>query len=75
MVTEKRRGPTRKKSMTSAEFDAVLPFLRGISDERKKAARMALVDGMTLEGVGNIFGWTRQSVNTCVRVVWRKFEA
>ncbi|HDS0942801.1 TPA: hypothetical protein QDZ12_006177 [Pseudomonas putida] len=75
MVTEKRRGPTRKRSMTSAEFDAVLPFLRGISDERKKAARLALVDGMTLEGVGNIFGWTRQSVNTCVRVVWREFEA
>lgn len=69
-----RRGPMKKRSMTAAEFDAVKPFLN-ISEERIKAARMALVDQMTLQAVGNIFGWTRQAVGFCVNAVWEKFQA
>lgn len=69
-----RRGPVKKRSMTAAEFAAVVPFLN-ISEERIKAARMALVDQMTLQGVGSIFGWSRQAVGDCVGVVWREFQA
>jgi hypothetical protein len=64
----------KKRSMTAAEFDAVKPFLN-ISEERIKAARMALVDQMTLQAVGDIFGWSRQAVGFCVNAVWEKFAA
>lgn len=73
-MTNPRRGPVKRRSMTAAEFESVMPFLRNISEERKKAARMALVDGMTLQGIGNIFGWSRQAVSICVDVVWREFQ-
>lgn len=69
-----RRGPAKKRSMTAAEFDAVKPFLK-ISEERIKAARMALVDQMTWKEVGDIFGWKRQAVGFCVKAVWEKFGA
>ena len=62
--------------MTAAEFAAVEPLLK-ISHERIKAARLALVDGMTYEGAAKVLalGWSRQAVGDCVRVVWREFEA
>lgn len=69
-----RRGPSKRRSMTAAEFEAVKPFLN-ISEDRIKAARLALVDQMTLQGVGSMFGWTRQAVGACVKAVWEKFEA
>jgi len=62
--------------MTASEFAAVQPLLN-ISAERIKAARLALVDGMTYEGAAQTLalGWSRQAVGDCVRVVWREFEA
>jgi hypothetical protein len=61
--------------MTGADFDALRPFLLGrISDDRVSAARLALVDGQTLQGVASIYGWTRQAVGDAVGVVWRIFE-
>lgn len=74
-MAQLRRGPAKRRSMTAGEFDTVMPFLRNISDDRKRAARMALVDDMTLQGIGNIFGWSRQAVSICVNTVWREFQA
>jgi hypothetical protein len=71
-----RKGSAKKRSMTASEFAAVEPLL-SISPERIKAARLALVDGMTYEGAAKVLalGWSRQAVGDCVRVVWREFEA
>lgn len=59
--------------MTPAEFEAVRPLLR-ISEDRVRAARLALVDGQTLQGVANIYKWSRQAVGDAVAAVWRTFE-
>jgi hypothetical protein len=59
--------------MTGREFDAIRPLLN-ISEDRVNAARAALVDGQTLQGVANLYGWgARQSVGDAVRVVWKTF--
>ena len=59
--------------MTGAEFEAVRPLLR-ISADRTAAARLALVEGQTLQGVANLYGWSRQAVGDATRVVSKTFE-
>ncbi|AAF85625.1 transcriptional regulator (plasmid) [Xylella fastidiosa 9a5c] len=68
-----RRGVRAKRRMTPAEFEAVRPFLN-ISDDRIKAARAALVEGQTFQSIGDRFGWSKQSVDQAVRVVWKTLE-
>ena len=63
-----------KRRMTAAEFEAVRPLLK-ISDDRIQAARLALVDGQTLQAVGDRFGWSRQAVGDAVSTVWRTLES
>lgn len=63
-----------KRRMSAAEFEAVRPLLK-ISDERIKAARSALVEGQTLQAIGNEFGWSRQAVGDAVDIVWRTLES
>jgi hypothetical protein len=62
-----------KKRLTAAEFAAVKPLLK-ISDDRIEAARQALVEGRTLQAIGDQFGWSRQAVGDAVAVVWRMSE-
>lgn len=62
------------KRMTAAEFEAVRPLLGNISKERTEAARMALVDGQSMQGIATIYGWTRQAVHQAVGAVWGHFE-
>jgi len=62
-----------KRRMTAAEFEAVRPLLN-ISDDRTEAARQALVEGRTLQAVGDQFGWSRQAVGDAVGVVWKRLE-
>lgn len=62
-----------KRRMTGPEFEVIVPLMN-ISDDRIKAARMALVDGQTLQGIANIFGWSRQAVGDAVGVVWKHYE-
>ncbi len=62
-----------KRGMSAHEFEAVRPLLN-ISEERIEAARLALVDGQTLQGVANIYNWSRQSVDDAVGVVCRTLE-
>jgi hypothetical protein len=57
--------------MTAAEFETVRPLLN-ISDDRIEAARLALVEGRTLQAVGDRFGWSRQAAGDAVGVVWKK---
>jgi hypothetical protein len=59
--------------MSAAEFEAVRPLLR-ISEARMEAARLALVEGRTLQVAAGQFGWSRQAVNDAVRVVWKAFQ-
>lgn len=62
-----------KRRMTAAEFAAVRPLLN-ISADRIEAARLALVEGRTLQAVGDQYGWSRQAAGDAVSVVWKKLE-
>jgi len=60
---------TSRRRMTPAEFDAIRPLLN-ISQQRIEAARAALVDGVAQQTIATPLGWTRQSVQNSVAVVW-----
>lgn len=60
--------------MTGAEFEAIRPLLK-ISEARIEAARAALVEGQTLQALGERFGWSRQAVGDAVSTVWRTLES
>lgn len=61
-----------KRRMTAAEFDAVIPLIK-ISDKRRDAARMAMVDGMTFQAVADKLDCTRQAVDDAIGSVWRAY--
>lgn len=61
-----------KRRMTAADFEAVRPLLK-MSADRAEAARLALVEGQTLQGVATVYGWSRQAVGDAVDAVWRVF--
>ncbi len=63
-----------KRRVSAAEFDSVRPLLK-ISPERIEAARAVLVQGLTLQSVGERYGWSRQSVGDAVASVWRTLES
>lgn len=63
-----------KRRITAAEFQSIRPLLK-LSDERIEAARAALVDGETLQAVGDRYGWTRQAAGDAVSAVWRTLES
>lgn len=63
-----------KRRITAAEFQMIRPLLK-LSDERIEAARAALVDGETLQTVGDRYGWTRQAAGDAVSAVWRTLES
>ena len=75
-MTEKGRGKgnTKKRRMTAAEFESVLPHLSGMSEDRIKAARAALVDNVKLVDVGKLYGWQKQGVGSAVNIVWKIFQ-
>ena len=62
-----------KRRLSAKEFDALRPLLR-ISERRIEAARLAMVEGHTLQSVADRYGWTRQAVGDAVRIVWRQHE-
>lgn len=62
-----------KRRLHAAEFEAVRPLLN-ISDERIEAARLALVDGLTLQSIGQRYGWSKQAVADAVNVVWKRMN-
>jgi len=72
-MTVVRRGNTKKKRMTAAEFDIVLPHLN-MTDDRINAARAALVENQTLESIAQPYGWNKQAVGTAVNTVWTIFQ-
>ena len=74
-TTAAKRGRKPKRWMTAAEFEAVRPLLKNISPERIEAARLALVEGRTLQAIGLMFGWTRQAADDAVAVVWKTTES
>ena len=59
-----------KRHMTAEEFEVVRVRLRErINATRLEAARLALVEGMTMQSVANRFNWsTRQAVYDIVRI-------
>lgn len=62
-----------KRRMSAHEFDALRPLL-SISQDRIEAARAVLVEDKKMELVGASYGWTRQSVNDAIGIVWRTRE-
>jgi hypothetical protein len=74
-MTEKGRGKgnTKKRRMSAAEFDAVVPHL-SMSESRLNAARAALVDNEKLEDIARPHGWDKQTVGGAVNIVWKAFQ-
>jgi len=67
--------PTTKRRMAANEFEAIRPFLENrISPERCEAARSALVDGVALTAVAEVYGWTRQAVNAVIKTAMEVLE-
>ena len=62
-----------KRRLSAAEFDTVRPLMK-ISDDRITAARAHLVDGLTMQAVGEQHGCSRQAVNDSVNTFWRAVE-
>lgn len=58
--------------LTEEEWRRVLPLLHNIKPERQQAAYNRLVKGMTYMKAGELYGYTRQDVNTIVQSVLRK---
>lgn len=63
-----------KRRMTAADFDAVRPLLKKISNERADAARSALVDGETLAEIAVRHNCSRQAINNIVTTFWDKLS-
>ena len=74
-MSEKGRGKgnTKKRRMSAAEFDAVVPLL-SMSENRLNAARAALVDNEKLEDIARPHGWDKQTVGGAVNIVWKAFQ-
>jgi hypothetical protein len=56
--------------MTAAEFQACLPLVQHLAQDRVDAARAVLVDDEEQSEVAKRMGWSRQAVNICVNKVW-----
>ncbi|MES2899560.1 MAG: hypothetical protein V4723_07515 [Pseudomonadota bacterium] len=67
-------GRIKTRRLTAAQFAAAMVLITNMSPERRTAARLALVDGMTAEAVGTFYGWSRTAVNNAERVVWEAAE-
>ena len=67
------KGNTKKRRMSAAEFDAVVPLL-SMSESRLNAARSALVDNEKLEDIARPNGWDKQTVGGAVNIVWKAFQ-
>lgn len=57
-----------KRRMNAADFEAILPLLPNIREDRCAAARETLVDGETVVAVAEKYGWSRQAMNTLVNI-------
>ena len=69
------KGNTKKRRMTAAEFEAVLPHLSGMTEDRIKGARAALVDNVKLVDIANLYGWqNKQDVAGAVNTVWKIYQ-
>lgn len=75
MNLREEKSSRRGRSLSAVDFEAVVPFLSGISDKRVTAARLHLVDGETYQIVSDRFGWSRAAVAGCVNTVWAKWQA
>lgn len=54
------------RRMTPAEFQACIPLVRQLAEDRVAAARAVLVDGDRPVDVAARYGWSRQAVGICV---------
>jgi hypothetical protein len=60
--------------MSAAEFDAVMLLMPTMSAQRRAAARLGLVEGLTGQAIADRFGWGRSAVNNAETVIWRVRE-
>lgn len=61
------------RRLTAAQFDAAHGLAR-ITEERAKLARLAMVEGQSLQGVADLHGRTKSYVSDAVRVIWDAHE-
>jgi hypothetical protein len=61
--------PRKKELISKADFDAITPFLKNVSAERKLAAYQYLVEGKTGAAIATQFNWTRAAVADAAQAV------
>lgn len=61
------------RRLTASQFEAAHGLAR-ITEERAKLARLAMVDGQSLQGVADLYGRTKSYVSDAVRVIWDAHE-
>lgn len=57
---------TLNRRMSPAEFQACIPLVRQLAEDRVAAARAVLVDEEKPVDVARRYGWSRQAVGICV---------
>lgn len=67
-------GRSKQRRMSAAEFDAVMLLMPTMSAQRRAAARLGLVEGLTGKAIADQFGWGRSAVNNAETVIWRVRE-
>jgi hypothetical protein len=60
-----------KRRLSVAEFEAIRPFIP-MGEKRIEGARLALVDGQSLQGIATIYGCSRQAINDAVNIVLKQ---
>lgn len=67
-------GFKSERRLTAHEFDRLLPYLTGLSEQRLGVARKVMVEGLPQQSLADEHGWTRNNVSMIVRRVWDEHE-
>lgn len=75
--TKGRRGRTKDKTLTDAEFDRLVPLLKAIDPDRIEAARLVMVPSggdPTFVEIAKRYNVSRQAVQNTVKRIWKTYE-
>jgi hypothetical protein len=64
-------GRKKIRHLSAKQFAAVMKLVARMSEQRREAARLGLVEGRTANVIAQQFGWQRTAVNNAETIVWR----
>ena len=60
--------------LTEAQFEACMPYLRGISEKRVQLAYKAMVERLPISTLAEEVGNSKSAVSAIVTIVWKHHE-